>query len=237
MNTCCVDISDFVLVWEVKSRRKRRAQCQGSAEPQEDEEQVIQEESRSEKRKAQLARWRDKFIQNLQNAGLLLEKVYLRSIIFVFRTCTAGTWLNSVFCCCFFYQEESSSVKKTIHYLKLSAPWEVLVYYAEELCLRAPLQVSYFLLPFLIYSFLSRSRCAESQFVFLQAQPHPDFNTSARVLQKLWVPNIMADSVPNRPVDYYTCAFRRSKMEKWGLFKPFLLMCICVICNCGWCHL
>lgn len=52
---------------------------------------------------------------------------------------------------------------------------------------------------------------------FPQAQPHPDFNTSARVLKKLWVPNIMADSVPNRPVDYYTCAFRRSKMEKWGL--------------------
>ncbi|KAF4078087.1 hypothetical protein AMELA_G00195440 [Ameiurus melas] len=148
---------DFVLVWEVKSRRKRRARCEGSGEPREDEEQVIQEESRSDKRKAQLARWRDKFIQNLQSAGLLLEK------------------------------EESSSVKKTVHYLKLSAPWEVLVYYAEELCLRAP----------------------------LQAQPHPDFNTSARVLQKLWVPNIMADSVPNRPVDYYTCAFRRSKMEKF----------------------
>ncbi|KAM9445425.1 anoctamin-7 [Clarias gariepinus] len=146
---------DFVLVWEVKSHRKRRAQCE--REPKEDEEQVVQEESRSEKRKAQLARWRDKFIQNLQTTGLLLEK------------------------------EESSSLKKTVHYLKLSAPWEVLVYYAEELCLRAP----------------------------LQAQPHPDFNTSARVLQKLWVPNIMADSVPNRPVDYYTCAFRRSKMEKF----------------------
>ncbi|KAI5095678.1 anoctamin-7 [Silurus meridionalis] len=148
---------DFVLVWEVKSRRKRRTQCEGPGKTREDEEQVIPEESRSEKRKAQLTRWRDKFIQNLQIAGLLLEK------------------------------EESSSVKKTIHYLKLSAPWEVLVYYAEELCLRAP----------------------------LQAQPHPDFNTSARVLQKLWIPNIMAESVPNRPVDYYTCAFRRSKMEKF----------------------
>uniref|UniRef100_A0A8C2KKX9 Anoctamin n=1 Tax=Cyprinus carpio TaxID=7962 RepID=A0A8C2KKX9_CYPCA len=107
---------DFVLVWE--------------------------EESRSERRKAQLAQWRDKFIQNLQSAGL---------------------------------------VKKAIHYLKLHAPWDVLVYYAEELCLRAP----------------------------LQAQPQPDFNTSAQVLQKLWVPNIMKDSVPNRPVDYYTCAFRK----------------------------
>uniref|UniRef100_A0A8C1EFR8 Anoctamin n=1 Tax=Cyprinus carpio carpio TaxID=630221 RepID=A0A8C1EFR8_CYPCA len=109
---------------------------------------VWEEESRSERRKAQLAQWRDKFIQNLQSAGL---------------------------------------VKKAIHYLKLHAPWDVLVYYAEELCLRAP----------------------------LQAQPQPDFNTSAQVLQKLWVPNIMKDSVPNRPVDYYTCAFRKSKMEKF----------------------
>uniref|UniRef100_A0A672LKJ6 Anoctamin n=1 Tax=Sinocyclocheilus grahami TaxID=75366 RepID=A0A672LKJ6_SINGR len=127
-NVLFVLASDFVLVWEVKVR------------PQED--------SRSERRKAQLAQWRDKFIQNLQSAGL---------------------------------------VKKTVHYLKLHAPWDVLVYYAEELCLRAPLQVI----------------------------PHPDYNTSARVLQKLWVPNIMKDSVPNRPVDYYTCAFRKSKMEKF----------------------
>uniref|UniRef100_A0A671RQ91 Anoctamin n=1 Tax=Sinocyclocheilus anshuiensis TaxID=1608454 RepID=A0A671RQ91_9TELE len=110
---------------------------------------------RKQRRKAQLARWRHKFIQNLQSAGLLMEKV---------------------------------NVKKTIHYLKLHAPWDVLVYYAEEFCLRAPLQVR---------------------------EPCFHFNTSAQVLQKLWVPNIMKDSVPNRPVDYYTCVFRKSKMEKF----------------------
>uniref|UniRef100_A0A8C1GFE2 Anoctamin n=1 Tax=Cyprinus carpio TaxID=7962 RepID=A0A8C1GFE2_CYPCA len=148
---------DFVLVWEVKVRRKRRSRGQSQGEAAEEAVEAAQEESRSERRKAQLAQWRDKFIQNLQSAGLLMEK------------------------------EESSSVKKAIHYLKLHAPWDVLVYYAEELCLRAP----------------------------LQAQPQPDFNTSAQVLQKLWVPNIMKDSVPNRPVDYYTCAFRKSKMEKF----------------------
>ncbi|XP_051515951.1 anoctamin-7-like isoform X2 [Myxocyprinus asiaticus] len=148
---------DFVLVWEVKVRRKRRSRGQSHGESTEVEDKAAQEESSSERRKAQLARWRDKFIQNLKSAGLFMEK------------------------------EESSSTKKTIHYLKLSAPWDVLVYYAEELCLRAP----------------------------LQAQPNPDFNTSARVLQKLRIPNIMTDSVPNRPVDYYTCAFRKSKMEKF----------------------
>uniref|UniRef100_A0A8C1H033 Anoctamin n=1 Tax=Cyprinus carpio carpio TaxID=630221 RepID=A0A8C1H033_CYPCA len=139
----------------VRRKRRSRGQLQGKAT--EDAVEAVQEESRSERRKAQLAQWRDKFIQNLQSAGLLMEK------------------------------EESSSVKKTVHYLKLHAPWDVLVYYAEELCLRAPLQV----------------------------QPHPDYNTSARVLQKLWVPNIMKDLVPNCPVDYYTCAFRKSKMEKF----------------------
>uniref|UniRef100_A0A8C7J0Q6 Anoctamin n=1 Tax=Oncorhynchus kisutch TaxID=8019 RepID=A0A8C7J0Q6_ONCKI len=77
--------------------------------------------------------------------------------------------------------------KKTIHYLNLSAPWDVLVYYAEELILRAP----------------------------LQAQPNPNFNTSDRILRKLYIPNLMVESLPNRPLDYYTCAFRKSKMEKF----------------------
>uniref|UniRef100_A0A8C7UA91 Anoctamin n=1 Tax=Oncorhynchus mykiss TaxID=8022 RepID=A0A8C7UA91_ONCMY len=121
---------DFVLVWEVKPRKHR---------------------SRWR------ARWRNKFTQNLQNAGILLEKV------------------------------ETASEKKTIHYLNLSAPWDVLVYYAEELILRAP----------------------------LQAQPNPNFNTSDRILRKLYIPNLMAESLPNRPLDYYTCAFRKSKMEKF----------------------
>lgn len=30
---------------------------------------------RSERRKAQLAQWREKFVQNLESAGLLMEKV------------------------------------------------------------------------------------------------------------------------------------------------------------------
>ncbi|KAJ8395160.1 hypothetical protein AAFF_G00036160 [Aldrovandia affinis] len=148
---------DFVLVWEVRSRRKRRSRVRGRNERAGQAEGGAEEASRSEQRKAQMARWRDKFVHNLQCAGLLLEK------------------------------EETVSEKKTIHYLKLSAPWDVLVYYAEELSLRAP----------------------------LQAQPNPDFNTSDQVLRKLCLPNIMAQSVPNKPVDYYTCAFRKSKMEKF----------------------
>lgn len=62
---------DFVLVWEVRSRRKRR----GKATGEEGEAVPHQENSRSERRKAQLAQWREKFVQNLEGAGLVMEKV------------------------------------------------------------------------------------------------------------------------------------------------------------------
>uniref|UniRef100_A0A3Q0S5D4 Anoctamin n=1 Tax=Amphilophus citrinellus TaxID=61819 RepID=A0A3Q0S5D4_AMPCI len=148
----------FVLVWEIRSRRKRREKGKTMAPGVEGEAVPTEESSRSERRKAQLSQWREKFVQNLESVGLLMEK------------------------------EETSNEKKTIHFLKISAPWDVLVCYAEELCLRAP----------------------------LQAQPHLDLNTSARVLSKLCVPNVMTESVPNRPLDYYTCAFRKSKMSFLG---------------------
>uniref|UniRef100_A0A3B4G238 Anoctamin n=2 Tax=Haplochromini TaxID=319058 RepID=A0A3B4G238_9CICH len=149
----------FVLVWEIRSRRKRRGKGTNMATSEEREAVPAEESSRSERRKAQLAQWREKFVQNLESVGLVMEK------------------------------EETANEKKTIHFLKISAPWDVLVCYAEELCLRAPLQ---------------------------QAQQHLDLNTSARVLSKLCIPNVMTESVPNRPLDYYTCAFRKSKMSFLG---------------------
>ncbi|XP_074831712.1 anoctamin-7-like isoform X4 [Carettochelys insculpta] len=101
--------------------------------------------------------WRRKFLNNLRSAGLLMEK------------------------------EETLSERKTIHYVKLSAPWDVLVSYAEELCMRAP----------------------------LQAQPNPDQNSSATVLRRLRIPNPMYQPVPNKPTDYYTCVFRRTKLDRF----------------------
>uniref|UniRef100_A0A8C6TE89 Anoctamin n=1 Tax=Neogobius melanostomus TaxID=47308 RepID=A0A8C6TE89_9GOBI len=143
-----LSFSDFVLVWEVRTRRKRRSKLKDS-----EAEASAEGNSRAELRRAQLEQWRDRFTQNLQAAGLLMEK--------------------------------ASSEKKTVHFLKLSAPWDVLVYYAEELCQRAPLQ------------------------------SHLDLNTSARVLSRLYIPNILMESVPNRPLDYYTCAFRKSKLSRF----------------------
>uniref|UniRef100_A0A8D3A858 Anoctamin n=2 Tax=Scophthalmus maximus TaxID=52904 RepID=A0A8D3A858_SCOMX len=148
---------DFVLVWEVRSRRKRRGKGKSEVTSEEGTSVPTEEKSRSERRKAQLAQWRERFVQNLESAGLLMEK------------------------------EEMANEKRTIHFLKLSAPWDVLVCFAEELCLRAP----------------------------LQAQPNLDLDTSAKVLSRLCIPNVMKESVPNRPLDYYTCAFRKSKMNRF----------------------
>ncbi|NXQ94870.1 ANO7 protein, partial [Sagittarius serpentarius] len=78
--------------------------------------------------------------------------------------------------------------KKVVHYLLLSAPWSVLCYYAEELQLRVPLQA------------LSRQTA----------------NWSASMLQRLGIPNLMAQEVPNLPLDYYTCPFKANKL-RWFL--------------------
>jgi len=66
-----------VLVWVVRSRKKRRGKGKSRATAEEEEggEAAEEKSSRSERRKAQLAQWREKFVQNLESAGLLMEKV------------------------------------------------------------------------------------------------------------------------------------------------------------------
>jgi hypothetical protein len=51
-----------------------------------------------------------------------------------------------------------------------------------------------------------------------QVQPSPDFNTSARIMKRLCIPNVFTEYVPRRPLDYYTCNFRKSKMDRCGAF-------------------
>ncbi|XP_043853429.1 anoctamin-7-like isoform X4 [Dromiciops gliroides] len=114
--------------------------------------------TRTERQRLQHHRWRQKFQRNLRAAGLLLE------------------------------EEETPGEQRAVHYLKLSAPWEVLTYYAEDLCMRAPLQV----------------------------QPNPDSDGSAEILRQLHLPNPLQQHVPNKPLDFYTCAFRRSKLSNPG---------------------
>ncbi|NWU49151.1 ANO7 protein, partial [Dromas ardeola] len=71
-----------------------------------------------------------------------------------------------------------------VHYLLLSAPWSVLCYYAEELQLRVP----------------------------LQALPRQTSNWLASMLRQLGIPNLMAQEVPNLPLDCYTCPFKANKL-------------------------
>ena len=75
---------DFVLVWEIRSRRKRRGK--GKVTGEEGDAAPTEESSRSERRKAQLAQWREKFVQNLESVGLLMEKVdYIKYIQIIIK--------------------------------------------------------------------------------------------------------------------------------------------------------
>jgi anoctamin-7 len=77
--------------------------------------------------------------------------------------------------------------KKMICFIKLHATWPILCHHAEELNMRAP----------------------------LQAHTNPSANWSHMVLKALRLPNIMYEEVPNKPLDYYTCPFRKSKLDRF----------------------
>ncbi|KAK2192818.1 hypothetical protein NP493_22g05054 [Ridgeia piscesae] len=77
--------------------------------------------------------------------------------------------------------------KKMIYYVKLHVIWDTLCRKAEDMCLRAP----------------------------LQAHPNPTVNWSDQILKMLKLPNLMAQEVPNTPLDYYTCQFKRSKLNRF----------------------
>jgi len=77
--------------------------------------------------------------------------------------------------------------KNTLHFIRLHGPWPLLCRYAEELNLRAP----------------------------IQAHPNPSGNWSEWILSTLRLPNIMNDEVPNKPLDYYTCPFKSTKLDKF----------------------
>ncbi|XP_037533840.1 anoctamin-7 [Nematolebias whitei] len=102
-------------------------------------------------------KWREEFLNRLRHAGLLQE------------------------------QREVLQTKMRICFVLLSAPWNVLCYYAEEISLRVPLQMV----------------------------TAPIVNWSEQVLSKLSLPNPLSQDVPNPPPDYYTCQFRTNKLERF----------------------
>ncbi|CAN8016333.1 unnamed protein product, partial [Ixodes persulcatus] len=48
-----------------------------------------------------------------------------------------------------------------------------------------------------------------------QAHPNPSVNWSAGLLGTLRIPNIMDNEVPNKPLDFYTCTFKKSKLDRF----------------------
>uniref|UniRef100_A0A8C9WKH9 Anoctamin n=1 Tax=Scleropages formosus TaxID=113540 RepID=A0A8C9WKH9_SCLFO len=85
------------------------------------------------------------------------------------------------------YRRVVEEEKTRVTYVLLSAPWSVLCYYAEEISLKAP----------------------------LEEVPQTNLHWSKKVLDKLSIPNLMAQDVPNPPKDYYTCQFRNNKLERF----------------------
>ena len=49
----------------------------------------------------------------------------------------------------------------------------------------------------------------------IQTQPTPRHNWSAKLISSLCLPNIMDQTVPNHPPDYYTAPFKIEKLDKF----------------------
>ncbi|GAA6098592.1 anoctamin-7 [Tachysurus ichikawai] len=102
-------------------------------------------------------KWRTEFLSRLQTTGLHQE------------------------------MKEVVQGKTKTTYVLLSAPWNVLCYYAEEISLRVPLQV----------------------------ETSQESNWSENLLRKVHIPDVLAQHVPNPPPVYYTCQFRSNKLERF----------------------
>lgn len=102
-------------------------------------------------------KWRRKFLCNLRKMGLDMEEELV--------------------------ERDGCAV----HFMKLSAPWPVLVHYAEQLNMRAA----------------------------LQAYPSTAVDWSESVLRRLKLPNLMRQDVPRKPMHYFTCPFKKSKLDRF----------------------
>ncbi|KAL5013614.1 hypothetical protein ScPMuIL_007884 [Solemya velum] len=118
---------------------------------------VYEEEIDKPMKNIKFIQWRNKFLSSLRKVGLEME------------------------------EESIQSEKKMINFIKLYAPWELCCFYAEDLCMRAP----------------------------LQAHPNPSDNWSDKILSALKIPNVMKSDIPNQPLDFYTCQFKKSKLDRF----------------------
>ncbi|XP_058870532.1 anoctamin-7-like [Acipenser ruthenus] len=128
-----------------------------SLEEQEPKDTLIPREEQKDKKALCKEKWRKTFLFNLCRAGLRTE------------------------------EEVTTSAKEKIHYFKISAPFEVLGFYAEELRMLCPLKVC--------------SRVYEP--------------TTLKLLRKLGLPNPFYENVPNQPPNFYMCPFSRARFKRF----------------------
>ncbi|XP_022788372.1 anoctamin-7-like [Stylophora pistillata] len=86
-----------------------------------------------------------------------------------------------------FEEEQSPTKKGHLHFIKVHVPWEVMLFYAEELNFKGP----------------------------LKARTDEKINWSERILKKFHLPNMFKDDVPDQPPDYFTAAFQANKLNRF----------------------
>ena len=140
------------------------------------------------------------------------------------------------------FQEVADEVNSNVHFFKLHAPWPILCKYAEELNLRAPLQVNKnnkkcskiwcfyiqgikfrpcmktflkftYLQYFTFRLILTPQSIGQSGF-YLNCKKFFMLFLQKVIIFSSYVPNPMSEEVPNKPLDYYTCPFKMSKLDR-----------------------
>ncbi|XP_054152874.1 anoctamin-7-like [Oppia nitens] len=163
---------------------------------------LVYEES-SESLAGKSEKYRKKFLKNLRQLGIEIEESVVKgsaaTVQYQQQQHTGARHRQQ-------YEDLTDSTSnRYIHFVKLYVPFPVMCTYAEHLCLRAPLQA----LP--------------NNPVDSYGGGGSDNNWSDHVFHWLRLPNPMYDYVPNRPLAYYTCPFKMSKLGKFvGSDDPHL---------------
>lgn len=156
--------ADYVLVYEETHQEKaQREKDENSVDQPAEESHPTSSEAQEQKSKAnELAKkfkFRKKFLSNLEKIGLDVQRV---SAMATSRMTHLKDDFNPICWLWSFLQEVVELEKKCIYFLKLHAPWDVLCYYAEDLSLRAPLQVNSL---YDVWKFLSCTYIHQSKFI------------------------------------------------------------------------
>ncbi|XP_015788170.1 anoctamin-7 isoform X2 [Tetranychus urticae] len=138
-------------------------------------------------------KYRERFINNLRKIGLLIEEEVLPGRLEVdldVRARNGSTRSNQSRKVNNGNDVDAQNFARsspTIYFFKISIPWPVLAQYAEKLNVRAP----------------------------LQAYPSLFHDWSSNIFRILKISNPLYIDVPNKPLQYFTCPFKISKIDRF----------------------